>query len=131
MADFYVFYFLMIRRPPRSTRTDTLFPYTTLFRSEGQVGVARGVGRPELDAGRVGLAELDRRHVHDHRAVVAGPGHVDRRLEAHHQALVRVDPLVGDRGHLVAVVEHAGDEAAGDLREVAEIGSASCGGSGC
>src|SRR3546814_17296284 len=26
-------YFLMIRRPPRSTRTDTLFPYTTLFRS--------------------------------------------------------------------------------------------------
>src|SRR3546814_4062977 len=29
----YIF-FLMIRRPPRSTRTDTLFPYTTLFRSD-------------------------------------------------------------------------------------------------
>src|SRR3546814_3488554 len=29
----FVFFFLMIRRPPRSTRTDTLFPYTTLFRS--------------------------------------------------------------------------------------------------
>src|SRR3546814_19013895 len=28
-------YFLMTRRPPRSTRTDTLFPYTTLFRSHG------------------------------------------------------------------------------------------------
>src|SRR3546814_5771508 len=28
-----VIFFLMIRRPPRSTRTDTLFPYTTLFRS--------------------------------------------------------------------------------------------------
>src|SRR3546814_18653956 len=28
-----VLFFLMIRRPPRSTRTDTLFPYTTLFRS--------------------------------------------------------------------------------------------------
>src|SRR3546814_18180778 len=27
------FFFLMIRRPPRSTRTDTLFPYTTLFRT--------------------------------------------------------------------------------------------------
>src|SRR3546814_2355671 len=27
------FFFLMIRRPPRSTRTDTLFPYTTLFRA--------------------------------------------------------------------------------------------------
>src|SRR3546814_15331207 len=31
--DCNVFFFLMIRRPPRSTRTDTLFPYTTLFRS--------------------------------------------------------------------------------------------------
>src|SRR3546814_10987326 len=31
--DYHVFFFLMIRRPPRSTRTDTLFPYTTLFRS--------------------------------------------------------------------------------------------------
>src|SRR3546814_11104644 len=29
----YVVFFLMIRRPPKSTRTDTLFPYTTLFRS--------------------------------------------------------------------------------------------------
>src|SRR3546814_8095318 len=29
-----MFCFLMIRRPPRSTRTDTLFPYTTLFRSD-------------------------------------------------------------------------------------------------
>src|SRR3546814_15501692 len=29
----YTVFFLMIRRPPRSTRTDTLFPYTTLFRS--------------------------------------------------------------------------------------------------
>src|SRR3546814_13705864 len=28
-----IFFFLMILRPPRSTRTDTLFPYTTLFRS--------------------------------------------------------------------------------------------------
>src|SRR3546814_8067029 len=30
---FFFIFFLMIRRPPRSTRTDTLFPYTTLFRS--------------------------------------------------------------------------------------------------
>src|SRR3546814_12842742 len=29
----FLFFFIMIRRPPRSTRTDTLFPYTTLFRS--------------------------------------------------------------------------------------------------
>src|SRR3546814_16581158 len=31
--DSFFFFFLMIRRPPRSTLTDTLFPYTTLFRS--------------------------------------------------------------------------------------------------
>src|SRR3546814_13769262 len=31
--DSIIFFFLMIPRPPRSTRTDTLFPYTTLFRS--------------------------------------------------------------------------------------------------
>src|SRR3546814_4528712 len=31
-------FFLMIRRPPRSTRTDTLFPYTTLFRSRSRSG---------------------------------------------------------------------------------------------
>src|SRR3546814_2910316 len=30
---YFLFFFLMIRRPPRATRTDTLFPYTTLFRS--------------------------------------------------------------------------------------------------
>src|SRR3546814_18201853 len=31
----------MIRRPPRSTRTDSLFPYTTLFRSHHEAGVSR------------------------------------------------------------------------------------------
>src|SRR3546814_16662865 len=34
----YFCFFLMIRRPPRSTRTDTLFPYTTLFRSRDGIG---------------------------------------------------------------------------------------------
>src|SRR3546814_2895804 len=36
----------MIRRPPRSTRTDTLFPYTTLFRSAAELhGIARAMGK--------------------------------------------------------------------------------------
>src|SRR3546814_14811309 len=34
LFNVFCFFFLMIRRPPRSTRTDTLFPYTTLFRSQ-------------------------------------------------------------------------------------------------
>src|SRR3546814_14482524 len=42
--DGTVLFFLMIPRPPRSTRTDTLFPYTTLFRSlEGAVEIAAPV----------------------------------------------------------------------------------------
>src|SRR3546814_17115509 len=39
----FLFFFLMIRRPPRSTRTDTLFPYTTLFRSQMRAGEALAV----------------------------------------------------------------------------------------
>src|SRR3546814_4423598 len=39
----------MIRRPPRSTRTDTLFPYTTLFRSD-RAGRARGIVAAALKA---------------------------------------------------------------------------------
>src|SRR3546814_4624930 len=37
-----MFFFVMIRRPPRSTRTDTLVPYTTLFRSAVQLQRAAG-----------------------------------------------------------------------------------------
>src|SRR3546814_15415804 len=39
-SSVFGFFFLMIRRPPRSTRTDTLFPYTTLFRSLCQCRLA-------------------------------------------------------------------------------------------
>src|SRR3546814_13956000 len=42
------FFFLMIRRPPRSTRTDTLFPYTTLFRS----ATPRALGREAMHSVR-------------------------------------------------------------------------------
>src|SRR3546814_8107090 len=54
------FFFLMIRRPPRSTRTDTLFPYTTLFRSHVAhlllaAGMARRITQGDVP-GRVGAA---------------------------------------------------------------------------
>src|SRR3546814_10088905 len=52
----------MIRRPPRSTRTDTLFPYTTLFRST--IGHADGEGdhRGERGPGEVRLLSRHRPH---------------------------------------------------------------------
>src|SRR3546814_9829967 len=45
----------MIRRPPRSTRTDTLFPYTTLFRSDRRaaLGVERDIAFPEQDGTKI------------------------------------------------------------------------------
>src|SRR3546814_3106031 len=59
---YVLFFFLMVRRPPRSTRTDPLFPYTTLFRSAAQgAGLGRAVGvgphaagqrREVIDAGQ-------------------------------------------------------------------------------
>src|SRR3546814_8682789 len=48
------FFFLMIRRPPRSTRTDTLFPYTTLFRSNQGAAPRRYPVAVERPAGEGG-----------------------------------------------------------------------------
>src|SRR3546814_17049446 len=42
-------FFLMIRRPPRSTRTDTLFPYTTLFRSQGPADMGQFQAFSQVD----------------------------------------------------------------------------------
>src|SRR3546814_15764024 len=100
-----VYFFLMIRRPPRSTRTDTLFPYTTLVRSrKAQAGSAiaprgRSIGLRETleqalmvfggdaDAGvahgnahaSMGVVESGRRNLHDHAAALGeqiGRAHV-------------------------------------------------------
>src|SRR3546814_14908911 len=56
----------MIRRPPRSTRTDTLFPYTTLFRSQ------RKDRRDHQDEGDE--ADQGRQHVEHDRTNGASPG---------------------------------------------------------
>src|SRR6187397_2768504 len=54
MLIFHYFFFLMIRRPPRSTRCTTLFPYTTLFRPRR--GLPRG-GRSRPERGTMTLSE--------------------------------------------------------------------------
>src|SRR3546814_13491674 len=83
----------MVLRPPRSTRTDTLFPYTTLFRSNvGPIpGVIREIGGSDADARVIGklVAALELR-VDDDRPAVVGrldaggvetlDRHVDRRV---------------------------------------------------
>src|SRR3546814_14617201 len=51
---FIILVFLRIRRPPRSTRTDTLFPYTTLFRSVSSAPSSRDGSRNPCDGPIVG-----------------------------------------------------------------------------
>src|SRR3546814_13666378 len=73
------FFFLMIRRPPRSTRTDTLFPYTTLFRSPELLLQAYAVGVFPMAEGRDDprLFFVDP----DHRGIIPLDGfHVPRSL---------------------------------------------------
>src|SRR3546814_14351358 len=64
----------MIRRPPRSTRTTTLFPYTTLFRSKcrDQAGAAQESGRGCRDHGGSGFRLLDR--LRPRAEIMAAPG---------------------------------------------------------
>src|SRR3546814_18919723 len=56
-----LFCFLMIRRPPRPTRADTLFPYTTLFRSRASTAFAAGLA-----------LHIDHAAARDRRAIVHG-----------------------------------------------------------
>src|SRR3546814_13107782 len=104
----WLLFFLRIRRPPRSTRTDTLFPYTTLFRSPDRVDDDRAVQfqpvvRARLKrAGR--KADLQQRVVDKRAGPVAGGGAAGkvRALEA------RGKPHNGQPGLGVAQARHRG-----------------------
>src|SRR3546814_11633983 len=94
----------MIRRPPRSTRTDTLFPYTTLFRSKGEGSV-----RQRLVAGAEGA-------LHENRVDPAPVLEADRRKDAAvAEAVARVQ---ADGAGVGAVADHR------DHLAVAESGAA-------
>src|SRR3546814_7927390 len=88
----------MLRRPPRSTRTDTLFPYTTLFRSAEAVG-ERDDGaddRDRFDAALRGAddespVDLDRRELRFAKIAerrIAGAEIVERQADAERDQLV-------------------------------------------
>src|SRR3546814_15804653 len=97
----------MIRRPPRSTRTDTLFPYTTLFRSQyGKINIRCNVVSPGLI-----LTQTARDN--------AAPGQFDT-YESH-----SLTPFLGDPMDIAsAVVFLASDNARFYTGQ--EIGRASC-----
>src|SRR3546814_11155648 len=89
----------MIRRPPGSTRTDTLFPYTTLFRSQGKdAAQAIHVGRDLEDVQQFAFPGNHDRIVGVGRA---GTG-VDRGLHQARYIDLQRGKLIGDRpAHLV------------------------------
>src|SRR3546814_12412281 len=93
------FFFLMIRRPPRSTRTDTLFPYTTLFRSQPlQHAVERPRAGDQTLPRRRGdhlLNErVDHRVLHPGEIAAAGPVGRSEEHTSELQSLMRISYAV-------------------------------------
>src|SRR3546814_17572221 len=109
------FFFLMIRRPPRSTRTDPLFPYTALFRSPGGDGADDDLGILVGDKAAVAA--------HEAAAVVALR---DAALEMVGVRQSTLGVVNGGHGATVAQAPVADQKAGSD-----QIGRASCRESGC
>src|SRR3546814_13262538 len=111
----------MIRRPPRSTRTDTLFPYTTLFRSQPEH--AEEVARPLQGLGPGELAVAHRRLdnlVAEPVRRIEGGG---RRLRHVANAVAAARPDAGPKSEdILAVEQHL---PAGDAHAAAPVGQGS------
>src|SRR3546814_2217865 len=131
----------MIRRPPRSTRTDTLFPYTTLFRSRrgqgaraatqtalaarGEAVIIGAVGLQPRDLDMDAVRELGAREVGAlgddvAKTAVARDLPVDREIRQRHPA-VTLHRFGGEaRPDDEAVARRSASRAAGDERKLAE-----------
>src|SRR3546814_12198484 len=134
------FFFLMIRRPPRSTRTDTLFPYTTLFRSPGGAeALLRGIVDRADQEFRVALRALDRAFddAEDPPSRKAGEPGRDRLADlpvklrvAHHAALA--DPALADlelrldQGDEMRPGAGQGQRGRSEERRVGKVGVRAC-----
>src|SRR3546814_18895461 len=84
-------FFLMIRRPPRSTRTDTLFPYTTLFRS---LEPLHQDAFAEFEFGAHRSILPDRRGVGQVQKTFATPQHRSEEHTSELQSLMRISYAV-------------------------------------
>src|SRR3546814_8484957 len=101
----------MIRRPPRSTRTDTLFPYTTLFRSIDDGGIFQPRAEVEQDAERPEILQILGHQIFDGRQAAVAQQRRPIIIGAHlHPALVgadkrrRFDSRVVGRTEIVLVI---------------------------
>src|SRR3546814_21138390 len=108
----------MIRRPPRSTRTDTLFPYTTLFRSHDE-SVAALTERLGIAASGGGVTLLE-----GMRARLSAARSTASVLEA-------LEESIAGRSAEMAAEDDRHARGWGSLTALLEIGSASCRDRGC
>src|SRR3546814_991276 len=93
ICTYLLFFFLMIRRPPRSTRTDTLFPYTTLFRSLPVTG--------NLQDGRTRQPAMREQQVFQEFATRAARAGTERDFQRHARQFSKRAPVgrVEGQGH--------------------------------
>src|SRR3546814_3191013 len=127
------FFSLMIRRPPRSTRTDTLFPYTTLFRSElmgaeaarragpGRVQLADVEGRERGDVLKIGDVEDPEEGVQAARPVIVLLIHPDGDAPAGDGAGDRQDGVARLRERRMVVVAGRSEEHTSELQSLMRI----------
>src|SRR3546814_20050248 len=101
-----VFVFLMIRRPPRSTRTDTLFPYTTLFRSFFRVIH----GKRHFDEGAFNGGEGETRRLERLEPMLTDP-HFQRHIPYVHRSECKSKHFVEACNALFAIVDEVGHAA--------------------
>src|SRR3546814_13969531 len=109
----------MIRRPPRSTRTDTLFPYATLFRSPRGVYMWGGVGRGKsflMDAFYLTVPVRRKTRIHFHEFMRGVHRELDR-VKGQPDPLDVVATRIAKRYRLICFDE---------FHVSAEIGRASC-----
>src|SRR3546814_11267367 len=114
----------MIRRPPRSTRTDTLFPYTTLFRSARKLAGKRRRGRIVPHAGQCGALRIARR-------IVGQKGRVElllvvrpARADGDRQPIGDVEDFMREEGEILALLPQA--VARSERRRVGKRGGSTC-----
>src|SRR3546814_12942099 len=97
LRKYMVFIFLMIRRPPRSTRTVTLFPYTTLFRSHRVAGLLVGGKAEQQRTRRLRFAQEAHCHLGDDAEQSFGAGHDDEQVVAPVVQMLAAEAQHGDR----------------------------------